>query len=126
MKPSRGILLPDNAPVNRCPDLLVCVVGCHQSSSLTLRLVLEARALGLPMVLALNMSRRRAVRAGIVINRDVLSKELGMPVLETVGIRARWCAQELTGFSGPGRPRRYCRPSDRTCLLTSKWQAPGL
>ena len=67
------------------PDRLVCVADAT-NLQLNLRLVLEARALGLPMVLALNMSDA-AKRAGIVIDHEVLSRELGMPVLETVGVR---------------------------------------
>ncbi len=67
------------------PDLLVCVVDAT-NLKLNLRLVLEARALGLPMVLTLNMSDM-AMREGIVINRGLLSAELGLPVLETVGVR---------------------------------------
>jgi ferrous iron transport protein B len=72
-------------PHEPLPDLLVCVVDAT-NLKLNLRLVLEARALGLPMVLTLNMSDM-AVREGIVINRGVLSAELGLPVLETVGVR---------------------------------------
>lgn len=53
---------------------------------LNLRLVLEARALGLPMVLVLNMSDM-AERRGIQIDREVMARELGMPVLATVGAR---------------------------------------
>ena len=72
-------------PHEPLPDLLVCVVDAT-NLKLNLRLVLEARALGLPMVLTLNMSDM-AMREGILINRGVLSAELGLPVLETVGVR---------------------------------------
>ncbi len=68
------------------PDVLVCVTDATHLR-LNLRLVLEARALGLPMVLALNMSDM-AERQGITIDREVLSRELGMPVIGTVGVRA--------------------------------------
>ena len=77
------------------PDLLVCVVDAT-NLKLNLRLVLEARALGLPMVLTLNMSDM-AVREGIVIDRGLLSRELAMPVLETVGVRYDG-AQQLLAF----------------------------
>ena len=77
------------------PDLLVCVVDAT-NLKLNLRLVLEARALGLPMVLTLNMSDM-AVREGIVVDRGLLSRELAMPVLETVGVRHDG-AQELLAF----------------------------
>ena len=98
------------------PSLLVCVADAT-NLQLNLRLVLEARALGLPMVLALNMTDA-ARRAGIVINRDVLSKELGMPVLETVGIRGDGAAQ-LTAFLDGWRD-----PSTEP-VTAPKWQAPG-
>jgi ferrous iron transport protein B len=67
------------------PELLVCVADAT-NLRLNLRLVLEARALGLPMVLALNMSDR-ARRLGIEVDRAALSQALGMPVVETVGVR---------------------------------------
>ena len=72
-------------PGEPLPDRLVCVADAT-NLQLNLRLVLEARALGLPMVLALNMSDA-ARRAGITIDRTVLARELGMPVVETVGVR---------------------------------------
>ena len=77
------------------PELLVCVVDAT-NLRLNLRLVLEAKALGLPLVLALNMSDL-AVHEGTVIDRRLLSKELGMPVLETVGVRHDG-ARELLDF----------------------------
>jgi ferrous iron transport protein B len=67
------------------PDLLVCVTDAT-NLRLNLRLVLEARRLGRPMMLALNMSDM-ARRRGIEVDREVLSRELGMPVVETVGVR---------------------------------------
>jgi ferrous iron transport protein B len=48
--------------------------------------VLEARKLGVPIVVALNMSDL-AHRRGIRIDRGALERELGMPVVETVGVR---------------------------------------
>src|ERR1700741_459468 len=68
------------------PDLLVCVTDAT-NLRLNLRLVLEARALGLPMVVALNMSDM-ARRQGIVGDSARLSQELGVPVVETVGVSA--------------------------------------
>jgi len=66
------------------PELLVCVTDATHLR-LNLRLVLEARRLGLPMVLVLNMSDM-ARRQGIRIDCERLSRHLGMPVLETVGV----------------------------------------
>ncbi|ART51115.1 ferrous iron transporter B [Acidovorax carolinensis] len=85
------------------PDLLVCVVDAT-NLRLGLRMVLETQAMGIPMVLALNMSDA-ARRAGITIDRDVLARELGMPVVETVGIRkggARELLQFLDGWRAQG------------------------
>jgi ferrous iron transport protein B len=81
------------------PDLLVCVVDATKLQ-LGLRMVLEARAMGLPMVVAMNMSDA-ARRQGIAIDRELLAHELGMPVVETVGIRkegARALVQWLDGW----------------------------
>ncbi|WP_119967143.1 ferrous iron transport protein B [Simplicispira lacusdiani] len=83
------------------PDLLVCVVDAT-NLQLGLRMVLETQAMGLPMVLALNMSDA-ARRAGIAIDRDLLARELGMPVVETVGIR-KGGAQELLQWLDGWRP----------------------
>ena len=67
------------------PDLLLCVVDAT-NLKLGLRMVLETKAMGVPMVLALNMSDA-ARRAGIEIDRAQLAHELGVPVVETIGIQ---------------------------------------
>jgi ferrous iron transport protein B len=68
------------------PDAVVCVVNAT-NLRLNLRLVLEIQRLGLPMVLALNMVDV-AKKRGIEIDSARLSKELGMPVVETVAVQA--------------------------------------
>ena len=82
------------------PQLLVCVADAT-NLRLHLRFVLEVRQLGLPMVLALNMSDA-AARRGIRIDRNRLEAELGMPVVETVAVRrdgawqlVEWLDREL-------------------------------
>lgn len=67
------------------PELLVCVTDATHLR-LNLRLVLEARALGLPMVVVLNMSDM-ARSQGLKIDKAKLSQALGMPVIESVGVR---------------------------------------
>ena len=67
------------------PDLLVCVVDATKLR-LNLRLVLEAHRMGLPLLVALNMTDM-AERLGIQVDAERLSKELGVPVLPTVGVR---------------------------------------
>jgi ferrous iron transport protein B len=68
------------------PDLLVCVTDAT-NLRLTLRLVVEARRLGRPMLVALNLADV-ARRRGIRIDRERLEQELGVPVVETVAVRS--------------------------------------
>ncbi|SBT03089.1 Ferrous iron transport protein B [Candidatus Accumulibacter aalborgensis] len=74
------------------PDLLVCVSDAT-NLKLNLRLVLEVKRLGLPMVLALNMTDL-AKKRGIAIDVPALQRELGMPVVQTVAVK-RGGASEL-------------------------------
>ncbi|RZL42983.1 MAG: hypothetical protein EOP72_03835, partial [Variovorax sp.] len=68
------------------PDLIVCVTDAT-NLRLNLRLVLEAKQLGLPLVVVLNMTDM-ARRQGIAVDTAVVSRELGLPVIETVGVQA--------------------------------------
>jgi ferrous iron transport protein B len=68
------------------PDLLVCVTDAT-NLRLTLRLVIEARRLGLPMLVALNLTDV-ARRRGIHIDVKKLEAELGVPVVETVAVKS--------------------------------------
>jgi ferrous iron transport protein B len=78
------------------PEALVCVTDAT-NLRLNLRLVLEAKHLGLPIVLALNMSDL-AARRGIRIDIARLSEALGMPVVETVGIHRGGADQLLVAL----------------------------
>ncbi|MEO7496385.1 MAG: ferrous iron transporter B [Massilia sp.] len=69
----------------QAPEAVVCVVNAT-NLRLNLRLVLEIKRLGLPMVLALNMVDV-AKKRGIEIDADRLALELGMPVVETVAVQ---------------------------------------
>ena len=86
------------------PDLLVCVTDAT-NLRLNLRLVLEARALGLPMVVALNMSDM-ARRQGIEVDVQKLSKELGVPVVETVGVSTDGAKDLMSAIDVPVAPAR--------------------
>ncbi len=66
------------------PDLIVCVVDAT-NLKLSLRLVLELRRLGKPMVVALNMSDLSHSR-GYQLDRARLESELGLPVVATVAV----------------------------------------
>jgi ferrous iron transport protein B len=67
------------------PDLLVCVVDAT-NLRLNLRLVLELKRIGRPMLVALNMSDL-AKQRGYRLNRQALEQALDIPVVETVAIR---------------------------------------
>ena len=67
------------------PDFVVCVTDATNLRQ-NLRLVLSLKRLGLPMVVALNMTDI-ARRKGIVIDAERLSSELGVPVVETIGVK---------------------------------------
>lgn len=89
------------------PDILIAVVdACNLK--LGLRLVMELKALGLPMVLALNMADS-AEQRGIRVDIPTLSQRLGMPVVETVAIRKHGVEHLLTTlqtFAAAPRPAR--------------------
>jgi ferrous iron transport protein B len=96
------------------PDLVVCVTDATNLRQ-NLRLVLSLKRLGLPMVVALNMSDI-ARRKGIVIDAGRLAAELGVPVVETVGVKAdgvRALTQLLDGLNfAPGAPTvRWATPT---------------
>ena len=68
------------------PDLVVCVVDATNLRR-NLRLVLAVRRLGLPCVVALNMADL-AARRGVAVDAQALARELGVPVVSTVGVQA--------------------------------------
>ena len=72
-------------PGEAAPDLLVCVVDAT-NLRLHLRFVLELKSLGRPMLVALNQMDA-ASRRGIEIDVAVLSRELGLPVVETIAVQ---------------------------------------
>lgn len=95
------------------PDLIVAVTDAT-NLRLNLRLVLEARKLGLPMVVALNMTDM-ARRQGIEVDVDVLSRELGMPVIRTVGVQRQGAQELLAALDAPVAP-----------ATPLPWEPPGL
>ena len=66
------------------PGFVICVVDAT-NLRLNLRLVLELRAIGVPMIVALNMSDLARTR-GFHVDRARLEQELGVPVVETVAV----------------------------------------
>jgi ferrous iron transport protein B len=69
------------------PDVVVCVADAT-NLRLVLRLILELKAVGRPMVLALNMYDI-AQRQGLRIDLERLRAELGAPIITTVATRRR-------------------------------------
>ena len=67
------------------PDAIVAVVDAT-NLRLNLRLVLELKRLGKPLLVALNMADE-AKRQGLLIDTARLAQELGLPVVETVAVR---------------------------------------
>jgi ferrous iron transport protein B len=67
------------------PDALVCVADAT-NLRLNLRLVLELKKLGLPIILALNMMDE-AEKLGMSVDASELSAALGLPVVPTIAIR---------------------------------------
>ena len=82
---ARDVVLGRHA-TEPAPDLLVCVVDAT-NLRLNLRLVLELKRLGRPMIVALNMSDLAAQR-GYTLDRAALERALGVPVVPTVAVRA--------------------------------------
>ena len=82
---TRDVILgvrPDETP----PQALVCVADAS-NLALHLRMVLEMRSLGLPMVLVLNMMDQARER-GLVIDTRQLAHDLGIPVVGAVAVQS--------------------------------------
>ena len=71
----------------QAPDVLICVADAT-NLRLVLRLILELKAVGRPMVLALNMYDI-AQRQGLRIDLEGLARDIGCPIVTTVATRKR-------------------------------------
>jgi len=85
----------------RQPDAIIAVVDAT-NLRMNLRLVLQLRALGLPMLVALNMMDVARAR-GLQIDVPRLSAELGLPVVETIAVHNNRLADWLGKASDNGR-----------------------
>lgn len=81
---TRKVLIGEmpNEPV---PDGII-VVADATNLRMSLRMVLELKSLGLPMMVALNLSDVARSR-GMEVDEQALSQELGVPVVKTVAIK---------------------------------------
>ncbi|WP_447909391.1 ferrous iron transporter B [Brevundimonas bullata] len=103
--------LPGETP----PDVVVCVADAT-NLRLVLRLALELKQVGRPMVLALNMYDI-AQRQGLRIDLETLSAEIGAPVVTTVATRKRGIAELVAAAQGQAD-----LAVGETC---SAWHAPS-
>jgi ferrous iron transport protein B len=94
------------------PDFVVCVTDATNLRQ-NLRLVLSLKRLGLPMVVALNMTDI-ARRKGILIDADRLATELGVPVVETVGVKTTGVRELIKVLDATPMPERQ--------VQTRSWQ----
>ncbi|WP_292072637.1 ferrous iron transporter B [Brevundimonas sp. UBA7534] len=95
------------------PDVVVCVADAT-NLRLVLRLILELKAVGRPMVLALNMYDI-AQRQGLRIDLDGLCAELGVPIVTTVATRKRGIDDLVAAIEAQ---------SDTAALSDSQWRSP--
>ncbi len=97
------------------PELLLCVADAT-NLRLSLRLVIELKRVGRPLVLVLNMFDI-AQRRGVRIDLDRLSAELGIPVVTAVAVR-RDGTRQLLGRMDEIANSRLGAPGENT------WQPP--
>jgi ferrous iron transport protein B len=108
------------------PDLLVCVADAT-NLRIALRLVLEARQVGRPLLLVLNMMDLVRHR-GISINIDALSAELGVPVVTSAAVRRNGTGELLAALDrmaptlAPAGEQGWTAP-DAAALRTAQREA---
>lgn len=127
------------------PDVVVCVADAT-NLRLVLRLALELKAVGRPMILAVNMYDI-AQRQGLRIDLEGLSRELGVPVVTTTATRRRgipelvaaieetlgsaaagqndWTAPDASGLRANAREaerimKAYVKPPEQPDTLTGR------
>ena len=97
------------------PDVLVCVADAT-NLRLVLRLILELKAVGRPMVLALNMYDI-AQRQGLRIDLEGLARDIGCPIVTTVATRKRGIDDLVAQVEA--------RIADGTLGEASTWREPN-
>jgi ferrous iron transport protein B len=95
------------------PDVIVCVADAT-SLRVALRLALELKSAGRPLVLALNMIDI-ATRQGLDIDVEGLARDLGVPIVATVATRRR----------GVDTLTAAIQAAARTAATTSTWHEPS-
>ncbi|WP_428672209.1 ferrous iron transporter B [Reyranella sp.] len=98
----------------RAPDLIVCVADAS-NLRLALRLALELKQVGRPVMMSLNMmdiARKR----GIEIDSAALERELGIPVVSSVAVRRGGTDALLAALDA--------RLAANQATIASEWRAP--
>ena len=98
----------------RAPDLIVCVADAS-NLRLALRLALELKQVGRPVMMSLNMmdiARKR----GIEIDLAALERELGIPVVSSVAVRRGGTDALLAGLD--------TRLAANQATIASQWRSP--
>jgi len=95
------------------PDVVICVADAT-NLRLVLRLILELKAVGRPMVLALNMFDI-AQRQGLRIDLEKLRAELGVPIITTVATRKRGIDELIAAVE---------TQADAAAVGDNRWRSP--
>ena len=95
------------------PDVVICVADAT-NLRLVLRLILELKAVGRPMVLALNMYDI-AQRQGLRIDLEKLRAELGVPIITTVATRKRGIDELIAAVE---------TQADAAAVGDNRWRSP--
>ncbi|HTE36143.1 MAG TPA: ferrous iron transporter B [Reyranella sp.] len=98
----------------RAPDLIVCVADAS-NLRLALRLALELKQVGRPVLMSLNMmdiARKR----GVEIDMAALERELGIPVVSSVAVRRGGIDALLAALD--------TRLAANQATIASEWRAP--
>ena len=98
----------------RAPDLIVCVADAS-NLRLALRLALELKHVGRPVMMSLNMMDI-AKKRGIEIDLEVLARELGLPVVSSVAVRRGGVDRLLAGLDE--------RLAEHQPMSAADWRAP--
>lgn len=93
------------------PDLVLCVAD-STNLRLTIRLLLELKRTGRPMILVLNMFDI-ASRRGISVDVERLAKELGVPVVTSIAVRKGGTA-DLLALTDEISARLAAEPAENT------------
>jgi len=109
------------------PDVVIDVVAASNLER-NLYLALQIRELGLPLVLAFNMSDVAHTR-GYKINRQVISEALDAPIVETVGHRGQGLGELLrtaADYTAKSAPDTWHLSPEVNALIDELEQSPAL